>query len=278
MSSLRPPLRLAFAVLAAVFLASALYTFTRTPRYDAIATLYFADFVPTRTEVATSGVKPDIQCGPDSQTLVKVIESRVILEQVALDLPHPLRLKIVPGAASQEALRAALHERLSVSSELRGNGLLVFVAYRHPIPAVAAEIANAFALAAQEHYNRIRREGTAQALRDLEIRLAQARSEADSAETALRQPDLNEATRQELEADARKTRLLADQIEQRLAQAGRDFASHTDPFTFTPATPPADDDYASPDHLLDLSLGLLAGLASVAVITRLLRYSSPAGR
>lgn len=266
-SDLRESPRPALALFTVVFLATAIWSFTRPRIYEATAELHVSNYFPVHHEQPTAEVAEIRSSYVSGETFRKLVESDHILRQIPPHLPPRLRDQL--ASAEPKGYLQKLQATREAKPEQRGSALLIRIACRHEKPDTAATLANAFAAATDDYFTRRKQEEERYAMSYLAEASDKARREADIAASELARSDLPDDTRRKLETDLQARRLLADQIARRLAEARATGVTPSITLRITPATPPAPADHVSPNHLLDLSLGLLAGaLAAASILIR----------
>lgn len=266
---LREGARPAFAAFAAVFLASALITFTRPKIYEATAELYVADYFPAYHEGPTVETTVIRSSYVDGENVKRIVESDHILRRIPPYLPEWLGEQL-SSTQPEEYLRTLRASRTAKAGRL-GQGLLTRISCRHRQPDVAAHLANAFATATRDNFIAQRQEEEKSALNYLEEALRRTQRAADATAAALAKPNLSDDVRSKFETELSYQHSRAEKIAQRLIEARAAVSPEQNQLRVALATPPAAGNYVSPNHLLDLSAGLLIGGIAAAATSHTLR-------
>lgn len=268
MSSPRPIVRPAFAAFLVIFVGAVVCTAIRPRSYRATAELEQTLFRATGRN-GEPLVESAIGCGPDLHWIVRIAKSDLILDRVAARLSPPPAEK--SSDAAREDLARLLRRNLEASAVAHGGSLHTRLSYRHTSPDRAALWANVAAEEVLAHLLAIHQESNASALRLLEEFLSREREAETALAASLEQASLSEEARRRAEAELRDSRARTEQVQMRLTEARKAVGAEPLPFRLIRATPPSASDYVSPNHLLDLVLGLLAGLVAAGALTLLRR-------
>lgn len=271
-SSIRFSLRPAFAVFAAVFLATALYTFTRTKLFEAKATITGIKAAANQTRTTHHSV---IESSEEiSDTALKVARSTLVLTRVSAKIEGtPLATEL--SARSSQSKIPEILAAGRAAHYAPENDALIF-SFRSTDPVLAAAVANLFAEQTKTWFDQVRFDDVIHDYENLALNIENGERRLKAEEEKLRQlhysqrPDEAEITRLQLLIPS-----LRSDIERfKALEKSRDEferAKRQSPYRFTPAKPPAPDDYVSPNHLRDLGIGLLAGLLAATLAARLRR-------
>lgn len=168
-------------VFALVFSAAAIFTFTRTPLFQSVASVQLLRNGPVVMQVQEV-VNNDIRSAEDLNTQVKVLESFAIVQRVAGRLSgEDLKLFLAPyqKAAAEETPTAAeiiFKNRKIVPVRL---SLVLQVQYTHPDKVIAAKVANYFVDEYISYNSSLRREDSLKAVDDLKERAVQQQKKVE---------------------------------------------------------------------------------------------------
>jgi polysaccharide biosynthesis transport protein len=168
-------------VFALVFSASAIYTFTRVPLFQSVASVQLFRNGPVVMQVQEV-VNSDIRSAEDLNTQVKVLESFAIVQKVAERLSgEDLNQFLAPyrqegSTAPISAANIIFKNRKIVPVRL---SLVLQVQYTHPDRNVAAKIANLFTDEYISYNSRLRIEDSMKAVDDLKERADQQKKKVE---------------------------------------------------------------------------------------------------
>lgn len=172
-----------------VFLAAALYTFTRVPQFQSTASVQLLRAGPVVMQVQEV-VNNDIRSAEDLNTQVKVLESISIVQRVANRLTgedrHAFLAPYLTDDNADEVQPATIifKNRKVVPVRL---SLVIQVQYTHPDKMIAAKIANYFIDEYLAHNSGQRIEESMKAVDDLKERADQQRKRVEEMAHALQQ-------------------------------------------------------------------------------------------
>ncbi|HEX7631462.1 MAG TPA: polysaccharide biosynthesis tyrosine autokinase [Lacunisphaera sp.] len=166
-----------------VFSAAAIYTFTRTPEYQSVASVQLLRNGPVVMQVQEV-VNNDIRSAEDLNTQVKVLESFAIVQRVADRLTgEDLKAFMAPyqktsdtGAAPTSPAEIIYRVRKVVPVRL---SLVLQVQYSHPDKVMAAKVANLFVDEYIAYNSRQRIEDSMKAVDDLKERAEQQKKKVE---------------------------------------------------------------------------------------------------
>ena len=147
----RRHLPLVLAITGVVLVADAAFTFTRTPKYTATATVYYAPKKSDLSRDANSSQTDTVAQDQAVDTQVEVLKSPVIAQDVidSEHLDHDPEFALTPKQRQLDPSlqRDALIDSITKQLKIRrvGQTLLISAAYTDKSPTKAARIANAFA-------------------------------------------------------------------------------------------------------------------------------------
>jgi succinoglycan biosynthesis transport protein ExoP len=172
-----------------VFLAAALYTFTRVPQYLSTASVQLLRAGPVVMQVQEV-VNNDIRSAEDLNTQVKVLESISIVQRVANRLTGEDRQAFLAPYLTDDVANEVqpatiiYKNRKVVPVRL---SLVIQVQYTHPDKAIAAKVANYFIDEYLAHNSGQRIEESMKAVDDLKERADQQRKRVEEMAHALQQ-------------------------------------------------------------------------------------------
>ena len=170
-----------------VFSSALVYTFSQTKIYESVASIQVLR-QDAKVIQAESVVETRVLSTEDLNTLVKVLESAVIIKRVADRITgDELRQFMSPYEKGRWG------DPLTPLEVLGGNrrivplrlSLVVQVSYRHPDPVIAAKIANMFVDEFLQWNARVRIDESMRAVEDLQIRAEQQRKRVEEQALAL---------------------------------------------------------------------------------------------
>ena len=170
-----------------VFSSALVYTFSQTKIYESVASIQVLR-QDAKVIQAESVVETRVLSTEDLNTLVKVLESAVIIKRVADRITgDELRQFMAPYEKGRWG------DPLTPLEVLGGNrkivplrlSLVVQVSYRHPDPVIAAKISNMFVDEFLQWNARVRIDESMRAVEDLQIRAEQQRKRVEEQALAL---------------------------------------------------------------------------------------------
>ncbi len=170
-----------------VFSSALVYTFSQTKIFESVASIQVLR-QDAKVIQAESVVETRVLSTEDLNTLVKVLESAVIIKRVADRITgDELRQFMAPYEKGRWG------DPLTPLEVLGGNrrivplrlSLVVQVSYRHPDPVIAAKIANMFVDEFLQWNARVRIDESMRAVEDLQIRAEQQRKRVEEQALAL---------------------------------------------------------------------------------------------
>lgn len=284
---LREGARPAFAVFAAVFLASALITFTRPKIYEATTLWPVASH---RDRLRPDGIIDSIAGGVDLQPALTIAASDQILHRIMSRITgddlHRMLAHYAPAARhSSNLLREVLVANRQVRPFLLSQ--MIAISYRHPDPVIAARVANMFADEMIQWNSRVRvdaaiaeeellirrharQEQLVKHLNERLVAMHTAYELARSAEKPLPAQLETVAEYQSVQNDLARENEISATLKERLNRLNQiDSSELSSVRRVDIAKPPSPDDYVSPNHLRDLGIGLFAGLLAAALTAHL---------
>lgn len=182
-------------VFALVFSAAAIFTFTRIPLFQSVASVQVLRGDPVVMQVQAV-VNNEIRSAEDLNTQVKVLESFVIIQRVADRLTgEDLKQFMAPyqrNASTEPVSPAGVIARNRKIVPVRLS-LVLQVQYLHPDKFVAAKIANLFIDEYIAYNSRLRIEDSMKAVDDLKERAEQQKKKVE--ELAINQQNYREKTK-----------------------------------------------------------------------------------
>ncbi len=170
-----------------VFSSALVYTFSQTKIYESVASIQVLR-QDAKVIQAESVIETRVLSTEDLNTLVKVLESAVIIKRVADRITgDELRQFMAPYEKGRWG------DPLTPLEVLGGNrkivplrlSLVVQVSYRHPDPVIAAKISNMFVDEFLQWNARVRIDESMRAVEDLQIRAEQQRKRVEDQALAL---------------------------------------------------------------------------------------------
>ena len=271
--------RTSVAVFAAVFAASALYTFTRPKVYEATATWTLPP------PVYTMWIGRDEPPPERYQPILEFVQSTALVERVVANIDDELAQVLLLHRSSDSSADAGLAEILTRGRNVGRVPLshVVACSFRHADPIIAARVANVFAdqaiawameYCATDYVSRTAAAAAQVEAQQLQIELLANRLDEIDAlppHSTIGDRPANHV-RQEVEASLARAKddLLRREFE--VLQAARPGHDETRSIRrLDPAVPPAPGDHVSPRHLLHLGIGAALGLAAATAPGRLRR-------
>jgi capsular exopolysaccharide synthesis family protein len=170
-----------------VFSSALVYTFSQTKIYESTASIQVLR-QEARVMQAEQVVNTDIRTAEDLNTLVKVMESALIIERVNQRITgEDLRAFMAPYEKGRWGDPLTPREVLGNNRRIAPArmSLMVGVTYRHPDPIIAARIANMFVDELIQWNSRTRIDDTIRGVEDLQIRVEQQRKRVEEQALAL---------------------------------------------------------------------------------------------
>jgi capsular exopolysaccharide synthesis family protein len=170
-----------------VFSSALVYTFSQTKIYESSASVQVLRQDP-RVMQTEAVVDTSVRSTEDLNTLVKVMESALIIERVNQRITgEDLRQFMAPYEKGRWGDPLTPREVLGQNRRISPirQSLMVAVSYRHPDPIIAARIANMFVDELIQWNSRVRIDDTIRGVEDLQIRVEQQRKRVDEQATAL---------------------------------------------------------------------------------------------
>jgi polysaccharide biosynthesis transport protein len=170
-----------------VFSSALVYTFSQTKIYESYASVQVLR-QDSRVLTAETVVDSTVRSAEDLNTLVKVLESGLIIKRVADRITgDELRQFMAPYEKGRwgdplTPLEVLGHNRRISPLRL---SLVVQVSYKHPDPVIAAKIANMFVDEFLQWNARVRIDESMRAVEDLQIRAEQQRRRVEEQANAL---------------------------------------------------------------------------------------------
>jgi len=170
-----------------VFSSALVYTFSQTKIYESTASVQVLRQDPVVMQTQAM-VNNDIRSTEDLNTLVKVMESQLIIDRVNQRITgEDLRQFMAPYEKGRWGDPLTPREVLGQNRRITPLrlSLVVAVSYRHPDPIIAARIANMFVEELIQWNSRVRIEDTSRGVDDLQIRVEQQRKRVEEQALAL---------------------------------------------------------------------------------------------
>ncbi|MDP4643966.1 MAG: polysaccharide biosynthesis tyrosine autokinase [Opitutales bacterium] len=173
-----------------IFSGSILYTFNKTKVYTAVAQVQLLRDDPS----AMGNMGPEMEMNQirgaeDLNTQLSLFESATILQGVEQRLQDDVRERFMAPYASALSLSGPLSplEVLGRNREIipRRMSLMVNVAYSHPDPIIAADVANLFAKEFIDYNLKLNIDGSMKAVEDLRIRADQQKDRVEELDLKL---------------------------------------------------------------------------------------------
>jgi len=172
-----------------IFSGSILYTFNKTKVYTAAATVQLFRDDPSALGVTMQMEQNQIQSAEDLNTQISILESSTIIMGVEQRLQDDMRRRFMAPYTDVFSLRGPLTpaEVLGRNRKIipRRMSLMINIAYSHPDPVVAAEVANLFAKEFIDYNLKLNIDGSMKAVEDLRIRADQQRNRVEELEYKL---------------------------------------------------------------------------------------------
>jgi polysaccharide biosynthesis transport protein len=170
-----------------VFSSSLVYTFSQTKIYESAASIQVLRQDP-RVMQTEAVVDTSIRSGEDLNTLLKIMESGLIIKRVADRITgDDLRQFMAPFEKGRWGDPLTPLEVLGQNRRIAPlrMSLMVQVGYRHPDPIIAARIANMFVDELIQWNSRVRIDDTIRGVEDLQVRVEQQKKRVEEQAIAL---------------------------------------------------------------------------------------------
>lgn len=172
-----------------IFSGSILYTFNKTKVYTAAATVQLLRDDPSALGATVEMEQNQIRSAEDLNTQINVLESGAIILGVEQRLQDDMRKRFMAPYTDALSLRGPLTptEVLGRNRKIipRRMSLMINIAYSHPDPIVAAEVANLFAKEFIDYNLKLNIDGSMKAVEDLRIRADQQKERVEELELKL---------------------------------------------------------------------------------------------
>ena len=172
-----------------IFSGSILYTFNKTKVYTAAATVQLLRDDPSALGQTVEMEQNQIRSAEDLNTQISVLESAAIIQGVEQRLQDEMRQRFMAPYTDALSLRGPLSpvEVLGRNRKIvpRRMSLMINIAYSHPDPIVAAEVANLFAKEFIDYNLKLNIDGSMKAVEDLRIRADQQKERVEELELKL---------------------------------------------------------------------------------------------
>jgi capsular exopolysaccharide synthesis family protein len=172
-----------------IFSGSILYTFNKTKVYTAAATVQLFRDDPSALGDTMQMEQNQIYSAEDLNTQISILESSTIIMGVEQRLQDEMRQRFMAPYTDALSLGGPLTpaEVLGRNRQIlpRRMSLMINIAYSHPDPVVAAEVANLFAKEFIDYNLKLNIDGSMKAVEDLRIRADQQRNRVEELEYKL---------------------------------------------------------------------------------------------
>lgn len=172
-----------------IFSGSILYTFNKTKVYTAAATVQLLRDDPSALGETVEIEQNQIRTAEDLNTQISVLESASIIQGVEQRLQDELRSRFMAPYTEALSLSGPLTplEVLGRNRKIvpRRMSLMINIAYSHPDPLIAAEVANLFAKEFIDYNLKLNIDGSMKAVEDLRIRADQQKERVEELELKL---------------------------------------------------------------------------------------------
>lgn len=161
--------------------AVAVYTFTRTPRYTAEATVEVFHRTPTVLQT-NQALDTQVSTAEDLNTQVNILESHAIIQGVAERIKGDFRERfmapyLLPGRSSPPLFQILLRNRAVLPQRL---SYIIAIHYDHPDKNIAAAVANLFADEYISYNEKLRVSQSMEAVDELRLRADEQRKKVDA--------------------------------------------------------------------------------------------------
>lgn len=172
-----------------IFSGSILYTFNKTKVYTAVAQVQLLRDDPSALGQTVEMEQNQIRTAEDLNTQISVLESASIIKGVEQRLQDEMRERFMAPYTDALSLSGPLTplEILGRNRKVvpRRMSLMINIAYSHPDPIVAAEVANLFAKEFIDYNLKLNIDGSMKAVEDLRIRADQQKERVEELELKL---------------------------------------------------------------------------------------------
>jgi len=172
-----------------IFSGSILYTFNKTKVYTAVAQVQLLRDDPSAMGTDAEMEPNQIRGSEDLNTQLSVLNSSTIIKGVEQRLQDEVRERFMAPYSDALSLSGPLSPvevlgRNRGISQQRGS-LMVNIAYTHPDPIIAADVANLFAKEYIDHNLKLNIDGSMKAVEDLRIRADQQKERVEELDLKL---------------------------------------------------------------------------------------------
>jgi len=172
-----------------IFSGSILYTFNKTKVYTAVAQVQLFREDPSALGAPSEIDSSTIRSAEDLNTQISILESSAIIKGVELRLQDEMRERFMAPYTDALSLSGPLSplEVLGRNRKIipRRMSLMINVAYSHPDPIVAAEVANLFAKEFIDYNLKLNIDNSMKNVEDLRIRAEQQEERVEELELKL---------------------------------------------------------------------------------------------
>lgn len=172
-----------------IFSGSILYTFNKTKIYTAVAQVQLYRDDPSALGISTDTDPSQIRSAEDLNTQISVFESGSIIQGVEQRIQDDLRARFMAPYTDALSLSGPLTtaEILGRNRKIvpRRMSLMINVAYSHPYPDVAAEVANLFAQEFIDYNLKLNIDASMKDVEDLRIRADQQKERVEELDLKL---------------------------------------------------------------------------------------------
>ncbi|PXA05689.1 sugar tyrosine-protein kinase [Coraliomargarita sinensis] len=172
-----------------IFSGSILYTFNKTKVYTSAATVQLLRDDPSALGDTVEMEQNQIRSAEDLNTQISLLESGTIIQGVEQRLQDDMRKRFMAPYTDALSLRGPLTptEVLGRNRKIipRRMSLMINIAYSHPDPIVAAEVANLFAKEFIDYNLKLNIDSSMKAVEDLRIRADQQKDRVEELEFKL---------------------------------------------------------------------------------------------
>jgi len=172
-----------------IFSGSILYTFNKTKVYTAVAQVQLFREDPSALGATNEIDSSTIRSAEDLNTQISILESSAIIKGVELRLQDEMRERFMAPYTDALSLSGPLSplEVLGRNRKIipRRMSLMINVAYSHPDPIVAAEVANLFAKEFIDYNLKLNIDNSMKNVEDLRIRAEQQEERVEELELKL---------------------------------------------------------------------------------------------
>lgn len=172
-----------------IFSGSILYTFNKTKVYTSAATVQLFRDDPTALGNTVEMDQSQIRSAEDLNTQISLLESGTIVQGVEQRLQDDMRKRFMAPYTDALSLRGPLTPTEVLARNRRiipkRMSLMINIAYSHPDPIVAAEVANLFAKEYIDYNLKLNIDQAMKAVEDLRIRADQQKDRVEELEYKL---------------------------------------------------------------------------------------------